>query len=152
MGISIFKEKTNLTEDKEKKDLIADVTDEQGLTERDRAFLDVLYDKCGGDVRRAMDDVGYPKSTPSSEVTKKLSKHIKERAKEYLISNTGKAAISIVSVLTDPSAPGQKNVLSAAKEILDRGGLFKEEAVQVTEVRNMFILPAKDEVEGEDNG
>ena len=133
-----------------KEELIADVTDENGLTERDRAFLDVLFDKCGGDVRRAMDEVGYPKGTASSEVTKRLSKHIRERSKDYLVSNTGKAVISLVGTLNDPTAPGVKNTLDAAKQILDRGGVFKEEAPQVIEHRNMFILPAKDEVEEED--
>jgi hypothetical protein len=128
-------------------DLVADVTDSDGLTNKDRAFLDVLFDEHGGDVRRAMDAVGYSKSTPTSHITKKLGKHIKERTKEYLLSNTGKAAISIVNVLTDPSAPGQKNSLAAAKEILDRGGVFKEEAPQITEIRNMFILPSKDEAQ-----
>lgn len=133
-----------------KEELIADVTDENGLTERDRAFLDVLFDKCGGDVRRAMDEVGYSKSVASSEVTKRLSKHIRERSKDYLVSNTGKAVISLVGTLNDPTAPGVKNTLAAAQQILDRGGVFKEEAPQVIEHRNMFILPAKDEAEEEE--
>lgn len=133
-----------------KEELIADVTDENGLTERDRAFLDVLFDQCGGDVRRAMDEVGFSKNTPQSLITKRLSKHIRERSKDYLISNTGKAVISLVSTLNDPTAPGVKNTLAAAQQILDRGGVFKEEAPQVIEHRNMFILPAKDSTEAEE--
>jgi hypothetical protein len=130
-----------------KEELIADVTDENGLTEKDRAFLDVLFDQCGGDVRRAMDEVGFPKNMPTSAITKRLAKHIRERSKDYLVSNTGKAVISLVGTLNDPTAPGVKNTLAAAQQILDRGGVFKEEAPQVIEHRNMFILPAKDERE-----
>lgn len=133
-----------------KEQLLADVTDENGLTEKDRAFLDVLFDLCQGDVRRAMDEVGFPKSMATSVITKRLSKHIRERSKEYLVSNTGKAVISLVSTLNDPTAPGVKNTLVAAQQILDRGGVFKEEAPQVIEHRNMFILPAKDEREEEE--
>lgn len=131
----------------EEKLIVPDTKDENGLTDKDRAFLDLLFDQCGGDVRRAMDLSGFHKETPTSEITKRLSKHIRERTKEYLQANSGKAALSIVDVLRDPSAPGQKNVLVAAKEILDRGGVFKEEQPQVIEHRNMFILPPKDEQE-----
>lgn len=149
--MSEFKEEliADVTEPTAPKDLRSEYTDENGLTERDRAFLDVLFDVCGGDVRRAMDEVGYSKAVASSEVTRRLSKHIRERSKEYLISNTGKAVISLVHTLNDPTAPGVKNTLAAAQQILDRGGVFKEEAPQVIEHRNMFILPAKDETEDE---
>lgn len=124
-----------------------DVTSESGLTEREEAFLDVLFDKCNGNVRAAMDEVGYPKSWPSNAVVQKLSKHIKDRTKEYLMASSGLAAIQLVNVLIDPNTPGAKNTIAAARDILDRGGVFKEEAPQITEIRNMFILPAKDKDE-----
>ena len=124
--------------------LVNDTITESGLTLKEEEFLHVLYDQCKGDVRMAMDKSGFSRSVPISSITKKLSKHIKEAAKDYILANTGRAAISLVDVLTDPSAVGAKNIISASKEILDRGGVFKEEAPHVHEVRNMFILPAKD--------
>jgi hypothetical protein len=125
------------------------LVDESGLDERERAFLDVLFDECQGDVQEAMKRVGYPTGTASSVVRKKLNKHIKDRAKEFLVSSTGKAVVGMVSVLSNPAAVGNGHLISASKDILDRSGIFKEEGVQVTEIRNMFILPAK-EVQVED--
>jgi hypothetical protein len=118
---------------------------DDGLDEREVAFLDVLYDmECKGNLRVAMDKVGYPKSFPVSAVSRKLGKHIKDRTKEFLVASSGQAAVGLVGVLIDPSAVGAKNIIAAAKDILDRAGVFKEEAPQQIEVRNMFILPAKE--------
>jgi hypothetical protein len=125
------------------------LVDESGLDERERAFLDVLFDECKGDVPEAMAKVGYPTGTASAVVRKKLSKHIKERSKDFLVSSTAKAVTGMVSVLSNPAAVGNGHLIAASKEIMDRSGIFKEEAVQVTEIRNMFILPAK-EAQAED--
>lgn len=127
-----------------KEQLIADITLENGLTEKENLFLDLLFDEYKGDVRKAMEAAGYPKSHPTNILTKKLSKEIAERSKNYLIVSSGKAAISLVGVLDDPTALGAKQVIAASKEILDRAGVYKEEGPKVIEQRNMFILPAKE--------
>ena len=127
-----------------KEQLLAEITTESGLSLKEQNFLDILFETAGGDVRRAMDLSGFPKDMPTSVVTRKLNKQIKEASKDFLISSSAKAAMSLVKVLNDPTAPGVKNIIPAAKEILDRGGVFKEEAPQVSEVRNVFILPAKE--------
>lgn len=126
-----------------KDQLLAEITTESGLSLKEQNFLDVLFEVAGGDVRRAMDLSGFPKDMPTSSVVKKLNKYIKEASKDFLIASSAKAAMSLVQVLNDPTAPGVKNIIPAAKEILDRGGVFKEEAPQISEVRNVFILPAK---------
>lgn len=126
-----------------KEELAADVTNDNGLTNKDEAFLDVLFDKCKGDIRRAMDMSGFPKDMPTSAITKRLSNQIKERSKEFLVSNTAKAVIGLTDVMNDPTAPGNKVLVTAAKEILDRGGVFKEETLTVQSEQNMFILPPK---------
>lgn len=129
-------------------DLIDDITNkETGLTEREEAFLDCLFDEYNGNVQEAMKAVGYPKGTASSVVTKKLQKEIRERSKEYLTSASALASLQLVNVLLDPNQVGAKNIISAAKEVLDRSGVYKEEGPQVTEIRNMFILPPKDKRE-----
>ena len=125
-------------------DILRDITDSEGLTLKDKHFLDVLFDRCQGDIRRAMDEAGFPKSRPISEITSRLKKHIKDRSRDYLIANSGRAVVSLVEILNDPIKPGVKNIVPAAKEILDRAGIFKEEAPQIIEHRNMFILPPKD--------
>lgn len=127
-----------------KEELKASITTSQGLEEREEAFLNFLFDYCKGNIKEAMEKAGYPKDYPKSYVTKKLSKQIKDRAKEFLIASSGEAAISLVSVLSEPDKVGAKNIIASSKEILDRAGVFKEEAPQVQEIRNMFILPPKD--------
>lgn len=124
-----------------KQELEADVLDENGLTHKDNKFLDVLFDECKGNVKEAMKLSGLAGSTHS--IAKRLEKHIRERAASYIGSNTAKAAISLVDVLEDPNRPGMKNSIAAAKEILDRGGVVKDETPVVQEQTFMFILPAK---------
>lgn len=119
---------------------------DEGLTPMEVAFLDCLFDTHKGNFKAAMDAVGYHKTASSSLLRKKLAKHIQEASKLYLISSTARAASGLVSVFDDPAAVGNKNLIAAAKEVLDRSGVFKEEQVKVTEIRNMFILPAKEEV------
>jgi len=133
-----------------KTELEDDVKDEEGLTLKDRAFLDFLTDQAQGDIRKAMDLAGIPKSVPTSAITKRLKKHIQERTKDFLATNTLKAASGLIGVLNDPTQMGAKNVISAAKEVLDRGGVYKEEGIVVSEEKNMFILPPKQVDENEE--
>jgi len=137
----------------EKIDLVADVTNKKtGLTEREEYFLDILFDKHRGNVRAAMDDAGYPKGTATREVATKLKDHIVLATKAYMASQTAKASISVVSVLDDPTAPGQTQVLKAAKEILDRTGVQTEEKTEKTVERNIVVLPPKGRVTIEAEG
>lgn len=127
-----------------KQTLIDDITNKKtGLTEKEEYFLDVLFDKHRGNIRAAMDDAGFPKTLPTRQLTSKLKDEIVKASKDYLASNTAKATISVVSVLDDPTAPGQNTVIKAAKEILDRTGVVSEEDMNKVVERNIFILPAK---------
>lgn len=123
---------------------VPSLIDDNGLDERENAFLDVLFDVCSGNVRNAMDEVGYPKGASTHSVTRKLAKHIQQRSKEFLLSQSANAAVYLVNVLRDPGAVGVKAGLTAAKDILDRASVVKDEGPQTIEVRNMFILPAKE--------
>lgn len=133
-----------------KNELEDDIKDDDGLTNKDRAFLTYLQNEAAGDVRRAMDLAGFPKTLPSFVITKRLKKQIQDIAKDFLASNTLKASIHLVRVFDDPTALGAKNVIAASKEVLDRGGVSKEENININTERNMFILPAKQERELED--
>lgn len=133
-----------------KEELEADVRDEEGLTLKDRAFLSALAGEAGGDVRKAMDLAGFPKDMPIYTITKRLKKQIQDISKDFLGAHTLKASIDLVGVLRDPTALGAKNVIAASKEILDRGGVNKEETLNVTTEKNMFILPAKERDEEEE--
>ncbi len=130
-----------------KETLEQDVLTPEGLSERDQHFLDILFDECKGDVRAAMTQSGYSPKIPTSAITKRLKNEIQERSKVFLATSTAKAVISLVDVINDPNIPGTKNILTAAKEILDRGGVNKEETINLQQEQNMFILPAKESVE-----
>lgn len=129
----------------EKKDLSLDYTNkETGLTEKEQFFLDILFDKHRGNIRKAMDEAGFPKSTPSSVVTIKLKDKIRDLAEAYLSSSTAKAVLSIDAVLDDPTAMGANTILKAAAQVLDRSGVVAPEEKAKAVEKNIFILPAKD--------
>lgn len=132
-----------------KKELEADVLDENGLTHKDNRFLEVLFDECKGNVKEAMKVAGI--TGPTHVIQKRLHKEIKERSASYLGASTAKAAISLVDAIDDPNRPGLDRAIKAAKEILDRGGVVKDETPVVKEQNFMFILPPiKEDKEEED--
>lgn len=117
---------------------------ETSLDEREQYFLDILFDQCSGDFALAMKEAGYSSKTPIGEIRRKLSKEIKKASKEYLISLTPKAAVNLGKVFDNPSSMGSRSVIAAAKEILDRGDVNKEDVIH--DVQDYIILlPAKRE-------
>jgi hypothetical protein len=123
------------------------MTDKKPLTEMQEAFLDALVGESGGDIRAAMRIAGYSDSTKMKEVVGSLKEEILDRTQMMLAMNAPRAAQGMVNVLTDPSAMGARNAVSAASQILDRVGLIKKEQVEVkTYGTAMFILPPKSAV------
>jgi len=124
-------------------ELIRDVTNkETGLTEQEEYFLNILFDRCSGDIQYAMKEAGYPKDASAIQLSKKLSKQIRDRSKDYLTAATAKASSQLVKIFEDPSAMGAKNIISAAKEILDRGGVNNEQEIKLPD-NAIVILPPK---------
>ena len=114
------------------------------LTPKQEYFLEALLGEAHGNIRAAMDMAGYSKSTKTTQVLGPLKEEITERAGMMLAMNAPKAAFGIVAVLNDPSALGARNVISAAREVLDRTGLVKKEQVEVSgNSAGIFILPPK---------
>ena len=118
------------------------INEETGLTEKDEFFLSILFSECAGDFTEALKRSGLNESPFS--IQKRLKKEIQESTKNYLTSRAPEAAIKVTGLLNDPSAPGSKTLLAAAKEIFDRGGVTVTEETKVTE-NYVFILPAKEE-------
>lgn len=119
------------------------INKETGLETREQYFLDILFDECGGDFKAAMTSAGYPANHPVGELRRKLSKQIKQASKDYIVSMTPKAAVSLGGVLINPSELGAKNIISAAKEILDRGDVNKEEQKMEAMENVVILLPPK---------
>ena len=114
------------------------------LTQKQRLFLDVLFDKAQGSIVQAKKLAGYSDGTSSSEVVRSLKDEINEATREYLARVAPKAAFSMANVLDDPTELGIKEKIVAAKDLLDRTGHAKTEKMEVSSSTGLFILPPKD--------
>ncbi len=113
------------------------------LTNNQRLFLEYLFGEAEGDAVKAKRLAGYSENYPTSAVVESLKEEIIEHTKLYLSRNGAKAAMKIVGVLDNPLALGTKEVLTAAKDVLDRIGVVKTEKIDVGG-NGIFILPKKD--------
>jgi hypothetical protein len=129
------------------------VEHEKSLTEKQQALLDALYGEAKGDFRMAMDIAGYSKTVSQSKVMKSLKAEIIALGENVLAANSPKAVMSMVGIIDDPTALGNRDKLAAAKEILDRAGLIRTEKVQhsVTAPSIVILPPLAEEPEVEED-
>jgi len=113
------------------------------LTEKQQAFMAVLFEEAGGDVVVAKRLAGYSDNTPSTGVVEALKDEIFEATKLYMSRVGPKAAVAYASALDDPTQLGVKEKMMAAGQILDRAGVVKTERVSVESTGGLFILPPK---------
>jgi len=113
------------------------------LTEKQQKFIDVLFDEAGGDLATAKSMSGYSSETRLADITRGISDEIIDAAREYLVRNTPRAARTIVNVL-DGDVAGARDRVQAAKDIMDRAGLYRTENVSVQASGGVMILPPKD--------
>ena len=115
------------------------------LTELQNKFLDALFGPAKGNHAKAMKIAGYSEATNPHHIINSVRKHIIERAELEMAVNAPKAVLSMVGVIDDPSAIGNRERLAASQQILDRVGLSKVEKLNVTSDKpiGVFILPAK---------
>jgi hypothetical protein len=117
---------------------------EKKLSERQEKFIEALLGEAKGNVRQAMRIAGYSDTTAIREAMAPVAEEVAEAAQMLLALNAPKAALGMVGVLDDPSSLGARNVVAAAKELLDRAGVVKKEKVEVSgPAGSMFILPPK---------
>ena len=113
------------------------------LTDRQKKFLEVLFDKANGDVTQAKLLAGYSEHSSTSDIVKSLKKEIMEATESYMARNAPRAAVAMVSGVDDPTQLGIRDKLSASKELLDRVGLIKTEKIQVESSGGVMLLPPK---------
>lgn len=119
-------------------------------TEQQELFLEYLP-QTKGNIREAMTLAGYKETTGLKDVVRPLKDEIIAIAKELLAFSSVKAATSLDGVLDNPNALGAKNTIAAAKEILDRVGVIKEETKPSGEgVKVTFYLPEKVKISDEE--
>ena len=114
------------------------------LTDNQTKFLEVLFDEAGGNHALAKKLAGYSENTPTKAVRDSLKDEIMSATTEYLVQIAPKAAVAMAKALDDPTELGIRDKMSAAKDLLDRGGFGKVERVNVNSSSGgVFILPAK---------
>lgn len=123
----------------------------RNLSERQKKFLDVLFEEANGDAVTAKRLAGYSDNTPTTEIIAAVKEEVLERTNMYLARNAPRAAVAMVGAILDPTELGIKEKMNAAREILDRTGLVKTEKMQVEATNGLMILPPKDkDTSGED--
>ena len=66
-----------------------------------------------------------------------------EATQLFMARNAPRAAMAMVSGITDPTELGIKEKMAAARDLLDRSGLVKTEKLQVESSGGIMLLPAK---------
>jgi hypothetical protein len=120
------------------------------LTEKQQAFISVLFGEARGDLYAAKRLAGYSDNTLLSEITSGIKDEIIEATKNFMAHNAPKAAYAIISGIDDPTELGIRDKLNAAKDLLDRSGIIKSEKMQVESSGGVFILPPKAVIEDDD--
>ena len=118
-------------------------TKKRELSERQKKFLEVLFDKANGDPVQAKLLAGYSEHSATSAIVASMKDEIMEATQMYMSRNAPKAAVAMVSGVDDPTQLGIRDRLSAAKELLDRVGLTKTEKVHVEATGGVMLLPPK---------
>jgi hypothetical protein len=115
------------------------------LTDKQKMFLNALYEDAKGDIRMAMDIAGYAKATSIDSVIEPLADEIVDMGRRFMAVNVPKAAIAMVGVIDEPTMLGGERKIAAAKEVMDRAGLVKREKIDVGAegISGIFFLPAK---------
>jgi hypothetical protein len=120
------------------------MTDRKSITERQERFIDALTGEAKGNIRAAMNIAGYSEHTTAREAVGPIQNEIIDAAKMMIAMNAPKAAAGMVGIIDDPSALGARNIIAAAKEVLDRAGVIKREQIEISGAENgIFILPPK---------
>ena len=119
------------------------------LTEKQRKFLDVLFDEANGDVTQAKLLGGYAPTSSTSDIVRGIKEEVLEATQMFMARNAPKAAVAMVSGINDPTELGIRDKMTAAKELLDRTGLVKTEKMQVESKGGVMLMPMKN-VQAED--
>ena len=125
------------------------------LTEQQHKFLELLFlseeeGGAGGDFVKAKKLAGYHPTYSTKSLVSILKDEILEATKNYFVQVGPRAAMKIVGVMDNPVQLGGKEVVQAAKELLDRAGLGKTENVNITSTGGgVLLLPPKKVEEAE---
>jgi hypothetical protein len=115
----------------------------RNLTEKQKAFLEVLFEEARGDFVLAKKLAGYSDNYSTREIVEGLEDEVADLTKKFIARVGVRAAYGMYEVMTDPTALGNKEKMAAAKDLLDRGGFKAKDEVKIESDTPLFILPAK---------
>ena len=113
------------------------------LTDNQQKFLEVLFEEARGDFVKAKKLAGYSDTYSTRHIVESLETEIADLTKRFISRVGVKAAYSMYEVMEDPTALGNKEKMSAARDILDRGGFKAKDEIKIESDTPLFILPAK---------
>lgn len=118
----------------------------KNITDKQKLFLEVLFDKAEGDPRKAMELAGYV-GTQFHDLLESLHAEIISKAEKFIAFHAPAAAMGLTSVLlgTDDK-PNTNARMEAARQILDRAGIVKKDKMDITvdSEKGIFIFPSKE--------
>lgn len=130
-------------------DITARAAGKRKLTEKQEKFLDAfVLSKGKKSLKECAIEAGYEPTSPGSyySAVRGLKNEIQEATELMLVEAAPKAANSLIDILdSEEKILNINQKLDAAKTILDRIGVGKQERVQVDAniTGGVFILPAK---------
>tara|TARA_R110000744_G_scaffold27518_2_gene67166 strand:+ start:107 stop:445 length:339 start_codon:yes stop_codon:yes gene_type:complete len=96
------------------------------LTEKQRKFLDVLFDEANGDVTQAKLLAGYAPTSSTSDIVRGIKDEVLDATQMYMARNAPRAAVAMVSGINDPTELGLREKMTAAKEHLTEQVLLRQ--------------------------
>ncbi len=116
------------------------------LTDKQKLFLEVLFDKAEGDPKKAMELAGYV-GTQFHDLLESLHAEIISKAEKFIAFHAPAAAMGLTGILlgTDDK-PNTNARMEAARQILDRAGIVKKDKMDITvdTEKGIFIFPQKE--------
>lgn len=116
----------------------------QELTDKQKKFLEVLFEEAKGNPSIAKAIAGYSYDYAVSRVVNALQDEIAEATKKFIATRGAQAAYSMIEVMENPTDLGNKEKITAAKDILDRAGHKATDKVELKADSPLFILPPKE--------
>lgn len=113
------------------------------LNEREQKFLEVLFEEAEGDYAKAKKLAGYSPNYPTKQITDRLADEIFELTKKYINTLGVKAVWSMKSVMENPTQLGNRDLMTAARDILDRANFKASDKIEIKSESPLFILPEK---------
>ena len=114
------------------------------LTDKQQAFLDVLFEDAKGSFVEAKKLAGYSDNVSTTSIVEALENEIAEKTKKFLVSTGVQAAWAMRTVMDNPTDLGNKEKMAAAKDFLDRAGHKGADKVEIKAESPIFILPPKE--------